>query len=155
AVQGHDIVVNFHVGNGGVTGHLNTIGGIGDEEVIDDKFVLAAKVQSVIEVAAGASIVVNEVGAVAVAAGALTGKNAVLSLSAGRGGVSVVMDVAIEDLVIVGPNGDAAMRSIFDFEPIDDVVAAVDIDTDVAIGSVLSIDDSAALNFGLQRNWAG
>ena len=155
AVQGHNVVVNFHIGDGGVTGDLNAVGGIGEENVIDDQFVLAAKVQSVIEVATGAPVMVNEIGAVNVAAGGLVVKNAVLALSAGGGGISVVVDVAIEDLVVAGPNGDATFGSVFDFKAVDDVVAAIDVDTDVAIGSVLSVNDSAAFNFGLEGNGSG
>ena len=108
-----------------------------------------------IKVAAGASVVVNEVGAVDVAAGGLVVKNAVLPLSAGRGRISVVVDVAIEDLVVAGPNGDAALWSVFNFESVDDVVAAVDVDIDVAIGSVLPINHSAALDFRLEGNGSG
>ena len=65
------------------------------------------------------------------------------------------MDVAVEDLVVVSPKSDATSRPIFDFEAIDDIVAAVDVEADVAIGSILSIDDSAAGNFGLERNGTG
>jgi len=155
AVQGHDVVIDFHVGDGSVTGDLNAVGGVCDEEVIDDTFVLAAKVQAVIEIATGASVVMDIVRTVDVAAGGLVVKNAVLSLSAGRRWISVIVDVAIDDLVVAGPNGDTAMRSILNFEAVDDVVAAVDVDADVAIGSVLSINDSAALDFRLEGDWAG
>ena len=31
AVIGHDVVVNFHIGDGGVTGDLNAVGGVGGE----------------------------------------------------------------------------------------------------------------------------
>src|SRR5690349_20874392 len=65
------------------------------------------------------------------------------------------MDVAIQDLIVISPNGDAAFRAVFDFKAVNDVVAAVDVDADVAIGSVLSINDSAAGNFGLEGNWTG
>ena len=108
-----------------------------------------------VEGAAGAAIVVNEIGAVAVAAGDFVGINAILSLSAGAGGISVVMDVAVEDLVVVSPKSDATSGSIFDFKAIDDIVAAVDVEADVTIGSVLSIDDSAAGNFGFEGNGTG
>src|SRR5262249_12000769 len=62
------------------------------------------------------------------------------------------VDVAIEDLVVVGPNGDTAFGPVFDFKAVNDVVAAVDVDGDVAIGSVLSVNHSAAGNFGFEGN---
>ena len=36
AVQGKNIIVDLHIGDGGVTGDLNTVGGIGDEDIVDD-----------------------------------------------------------------------------------------------------------------------
>src|SRR6267378_5236671 len=111
AIIGDDVVVNFKIGDGGITGDLKAIAGVGEEDVIDDDLVFAAEVQSVVEGAAGAAIVVNEIGAVAVAAGDFVGINAILSLSAGAGGISVVMDVAVEDLVVVSPKSDATSGS--------------------------------------------
>ena len=108
-----------------------------------------------IQGAAGAAVVVNEIGAVDVAAGHFIGINAILTLSAGVGGISIVMNVAVEDLVIVSPKSDATSGSVFDFEAIDDIVAAVDVEADVTIGSVLSINDSATWNFGLEGNRTG
>src|SRR5882757_3752223 len=128
AVIGHDVVVNFKIGDGGITGDLKAVGSVGEEDVINDNLVFAAEVQSVVQVATGAAIVVNVIGAVAVGAGHLVGINTVLTLSAGSGGISVVVDVAVEDLVVVGPNGDATFGSIFYFKAIDDIVAAVDVE---------------------------
>jgi hypothetical protein len=136
AVEGHDIVVNFHIGDGVIAGHLKAVGGVGKEDVVKDDLVFAAKVQAVVQVAAGAAVVVNVIGAINVAAGCFVGVDAVVTLSAGAGGISVVVDVAVEDLVIVGPNRDATFGAILDFKAVDDVVAAVDLDSDVAIGSV-------------------
>src|SRR5580765_5995390 len=103
----------------------------------------------------GAAVVVNVVGAEGVAAGYFVSINAVQTLSGGVGGIPVIMDVAIEDLVVVGPNGDSTFGAVFDFDAVNDVVAAVDVDTDVAIGGVLSIDNRAAGNFRLEGNWTG
>ena len=44
AVVGHDVVVNFQIGNSSVTGDLNAVCGIGEEDVIEDNFVFTAKV---------------------------------------------------------------------------------------------------------------
>jgi len=155
AIIGDDVVVNSKIGDGVITGNLKTVAGVGEEDVIDDDLVFAAEVQSVVEGGAGVAVVVNVIGAVAVAAGAFLRINAVQTLGGGVGGISVVMDVAVEDLIIVSPNSDSAFGSIFDFKPVDDIVAAVDVEADVTIGSVLSIDDSAAGNFGLERNGTG
>jgi len=155
AVHGHDVVVNFEIGDGGIAGDLNSMGGIGKQDVVDDELVFAANVQSVVEVAAGASVVMNEVCAVDVAAGRFIRIDAILSLSAGTGGVSVVMDVAVKDLVVVGPDGDTTFGAVLHFEPVDDVIATVDIEADVAIGGVLAINDSSALNFRFKCDWAG
>ena len=66
-----------------------------------------------------------------------------------------MVNVAIEDLVVAGPDGNSAFRSVFDFKAVDDIVVAIDVEADVAIGSVSSIDDSAAGNFGLEGNGTG
>ena len=108
-----------------------------------------------VEVAAGAAVVMDVVRPVDVAAGIFSGIDAVESLSAGTGGISVMVNLAIEDLVVAGPDGDATFGSVLNFEAVDDVVAAVDVDPDVAIGKILSINDSAAGNFGLEGDRAG
>src|SRR3954451_4825621 len=108
-----------------------------------------------VESAAGASVMMNVIRAVTVAAGGFIGIDAVHALSAGTGGISVVVNVAVEDLVVVGPNGDSASRAIFDFKSVHDVVAAIDVDADVPIGSVLSIDHGSTGNLRLEGDWAG
>ena len=108
-----------------------------------------------VEVAARAAIVMDVIGAVNVATGPFVGINAVLPLGAGTGGISVVVDVTVEDLVVVSPNGDAAFGAVFDFKAVNDVVAAVDVETDVAIGSVLSINNSATRNFRFECDGTG
>ena len=104
---------------------------------------------------AGASVVMNVVRAINVAAGHFVGINAILTLSAGTGGISVVVNVAIKNLVVVGPDRESPFGAVFDFESVNDVVTAVDIEADVTIGSVLSVNDSAAGNFGLEGNGTG
>ena len=108
-----------------------------------------------VEVAARAAIVMYVIGAVNIATGAFVGINTVHPLSAGTGGIAVIVDVTVEDLVVAGPDGDSAVGRIFDFKPVNDVVAAVDIEADVAIGSVLSINNSATRNFRFECNGTG
>src|SRR5262249_34973940 len=71
AIVGHHVVVDFHVGNSGIAGYLKTVAGVGEEDIVEDYLVIAAEVESVVQVAAGASIVMNVVGAVDIAAGAV------------------------------------------------------------------------------------
>ena len=44
AVISHDVVVDLEVGNSGIAGDLKTVASVGEEDVIDDDFVFAAKV---------------------------------------------------------------------------------------------------------------
>ena len=44
AVIGHDVVVNLKIGDGGITGNLKTVAGVGEEDIVDDDLVFAAKV---------------------------------------------------------------------------------------------------------------
>ncbi len=106
-----------------------------------------------VEVAAGAAVVVNEISAIDIATGVFIVIDAILALSAGTGRVSVIMDVAVEDLIVVGPNSDSTFGAVFDFETVNNIVAAIDVDADVAIGGILAVDDCPALNFGLQGDW--
>jgi len=99
AVVGKDVVVDFKVGDGGVAGDLKAIAGVAANDVIDNDLVFAAEVQTVVESAASAAVIVNVIGAVDVAAGAFLRINAIQTLGAGVGWISVVVDVAIEDLV--------------------------------------------------------
>lgn len=108
-----------------------------------------------IERTAGASIMMHVVRAIDVATGAFAGIHAILALSARTCGIPIVVNVAVQNLVVIGPNGNSASGPIFDFESIDDVVTTIDIDTDISIGSILAINDGAALNLRFQRDWTG
>ena len=142
AVEGHDIVVNFEITDSGVPCDLQPGGSIGQDYIIDDGFVLTAEIKAVIEIAAGSAIVMDVVGGINVAAGRLTGVDAVLTLVTRVGWVAVVVNVAIEDLVVITPNVDPASRPIPDLKTAYDVVAAINIYCSVAIRQVLAIDDS-------------
>src|SRR5882672_10693836 len=64
AVVGKDVVVDFKVGDGGVAGDLKAIAGVAANDVIDNDLVFAAEVQTVVESAASAAVIVNVIGAV-------------------------------------------------------------------------------------------
>ena len=48
-VIGDGVVVNFKIGNSGITRDLETIAGVSEEDIIDDDLVLAAKVQPMLQ----------------------------------------------------------------------------------------------------------
>src|SRR5262245_30009590 len=49
AVVGHDVVVDFHIGNGVIARDLETIAGVGEENIIEDDLVLAAEIESMVQ----------------------------------------------------------------------------------------------------------
>ena len=89
-----------------------------------------------IQAVARTPVMMNGIGGVNIVAGALGGIDPVLPLSARGDGVSVVMDIAVEDLIVIGPDGDASAGPVLDLKSIDDVVTAIDKQTHVAIRGV-------------------
>jgi hypothetical protein len=80
AVVGHDVVIDLEIANGAVARDLQTARGVGNEHIIEDKFILAAKVQSVIEIAAGTPVVINTITHVAIAGRPFIRVNAIPSV---------------------------------------------------------------------------
>ena len=155
AVIGHHVVVHFHVADRRVAGDVQAVGGIAEQDIIDHPLVVATQVQSVIEIATGAAVVVNGVRHVDVIPSALVGIDAILPIGAGAGGVAVVMDFVVEDLVEVAIDGNAAMGASPDFKPINDMVAAVQIDPRVAIRAVEPVNDRPAPDLRPQGDGTG
>src|SRR5580765_483653 len=85
-IKRHHVVVNFHVAHRGIAGDLQASGRIADQHVIEHDLVVAAQIQSMIQIAARASVVVNVVGFVAVIVGTLVGIGTVFAVGAGTGG---------------------------------------------------------------------
>ena len=108
-----------------------------------------------IEIAAGASVMVNVVCGIYVIGGALAGIDAVSALGAGVGEVSIIVNIAVENLVPIGPNGDTALGAVPDFKAVDDVVTAIDINPDVTIGDVLPIEYCAPADLRAQGDRTG
>ena len=108
-----------------------------------------------IQIAAHASVVVNVVGLIGVIVGALVGIGTVFAVGTGAGGVAVVMNFVVDDLVVIAPDGDAAVGASPDLEAIDDIVTAVQIDPLVAVREVLSINDRPASDLGPQHDGTG
>src|SRR5439155_25642569 len=93
-----------------------------------------------IEAVARTPVMMNGIGGVNIAAGAIGGKDPVLALRARGDGVSVVMDIAVEDLIVIGIDRDASVRTVLDLKSIHDVVTAIDEKTHVPIRGVESIN---------------
>ena len=65
------------------------------------------------------------------------------------------MNIAAEDLVAIGPDRDAALGAVSDFKAIDDIVVTIDIDADVTVGCILSIERCRSWNLRAQDDRAG
>ena len=156
AIPSHHVVVNLQVADRGVAGNLQPTGIVSHHHVVDDPFVLSAHVQAVVEVAAaGPTVVVNVVADVNITGGALVVINPIVAVGAGAGRIAVVMDFVVEDLVAVAPDADATIGTIADFEPLNDIVAAVQINRLVAVRGILAVNDGPATHLGLQDDRAG
>ena len=136
AIVGDDVIVDFEIADGGVSGDLYAGAAIGQHDVINDDLVFSTEIESMIQTVPGPSVVMNVIGGVNIAAGVLSGIDAVLPLSAGGHRISVVMDSAVDDLIVITPDRDAPVRTVLDLKSVEDVVTAVDVDTFIAVGSV-------------------
>src|SRR6478752_1960274 len=94
-----------------------------------------------IETVGGTPVVMNIVGEVDVAAGVLGRIDTVLPLSARGDGVSVVMKMAVEDLVVIAPHRDAPCRPVLDLKSIEDVVISINEKADIPTRGILAIND--------------
>ena len=54
------------------------------------------------------------------------------------------MDVAVEDLIVIGPDRDATLRAVLDFKSVDEVIIAINGKADIPIRGILSINDGAS-----------
>src|SRR5688572_1729890 len=97
-----------------------------------------------IQIAPRAPVVMNVVRKVGVMARPCTGINATLAVGIGACRVSVLMNFAVDDSVVIPPNLNPTLGAALDFKSIDDVVTAVQVDGHVAIRGVLPIDHRPA-----------
>src|ERR1043166_9314818 len=65
------------------------------------------------------------------------------------------MNITMEDSIIVGPDSDSSVGSIFDFKAIDYVIVAINIKPHISVRSILAIDHSGARRLRSQYDRAG
>ena len=104
---------------------------------------------------AGASVVMNVVGEIGITTGVFAGIDPILASGAGAGDVAIVVNIAVENLIIIGPNGDSPFGPVPDLKSIYDVVIAVNVDAYVPVRGVLAINNRASRNLRLQNDGAG
>ena len=155
AVPRNHVVVNFHVAHRGVARNLQAGGDVAHQDVVQHRLVGPAQIQPVIQIAARPPVVVNVVGQIDIIASALIGIDPVPAIGAAAGGIAVVMDFVVEDLIAIAMNGDPPVGSAPDFKSINHIVTAVQIDAFIAIRRVLAIDHRPALDFRSQHDGTG
>src|SRR5882762_4198053 len=155
AVPGHHVVIDLHIADRGIARDLQPTGGVGVHDIIQDDLVFAAQIQTVVQIAARAPVVVYPVAAINIAAGVRVRINAVPAIGAAAGRVAIMVDMVVEDLVAIAIHGEAAQGGIADFKSIDDVVTAVNIEPLIAVGGVLPVNDRSVQDLRLQHDGTG
>src|SRR3954467_4463579 len=99
-----------------------------------------------VEIASGASIVMNAIPAVNVIVRGFVRINAILAVRTGVGDVAVVIDLIVNNLIVVPPNLNATFRAAADFESVDDVVAPLQRNRYIPIRNILAVNHRRALD---------
>src|SRR5437763_15734124 len=105
-----------------------------------------------IEIAAGASVVMNVIGRVDIPARAFGGVDAISAVGARARWCAIIVDIAVKNLVIVRIDCDASLGTIPDFKSIHNIVTAIDIKSLVAIRGILTINNCPTLYLRFQNN---
>ena len=107
-----------------------------------------------VQVASGPPVMMDIIPGIDVTCCALVGIDTIPAVAAGTGGIPVIMDIAVADLVTIGPDGDSAVWTVSDFKAIHNIVAAVYVESHVSVGGVQSVDHSAASGLRFQHDGA-
>lgn len=108
-----------------------------------------------VQVASGAAVMMDIIGGINVTRCTLVRIDTIPTIGAGTRRIPVIMDIAVADLVAIGPDGDSAFWAVADFKAINEIVAAIDVESDVAVRGVQSVDDGPAFGVRFQHNRSG